>query len=269
MSNDRWQFGSSIAHHYDRYLVPIQFDAYAADLTRRVVRDSEGEVLELACGTGALSLRLREALPATRALLATDLSEAMLAIGREKRPSDSKLQWAVADASALPYPAARFGAVVCQFGMMFVPRPERALAEMKRVCRSGGLVLFNVWDALEHNPHAQIFARVASRFLPDPELLTDMDRPFSMHHQDRLAALVQQSGLGPCTLEVVVQESAASSALDWARGAVLGTPRGAQFRAAGIPVEEVITAMAEELAAAGGTDPCCLPLQAIVITARA
>src|SRR5258706_11183586 len=113
----------------------------------------KGDVLELACGTGIVTQRLRERVDSNFRLVATDISEAMLAYARNK--VRGKIDWRVADAAALSFKDETFGAVVCALGVMFVPDKPKLFSEMRRVLIEGGMLLFNCWDRLELNPHAQ------------------------------------------------------------------------------------------------------------------
>ena len=61
-------FSGSIPRHYDEYLGPLMFEPYAADLVERLPMTDEMRVLELACGTGIVTRRLRDALPASATL---------------------------------------------------------------------------------------------------------------------------------------------------------------------------------------------------------
>jgi len=83
VANADHHFASTVSEHYDRHLGPVIFEPYAADLTRRVTLQTDGPVLETACGTGILTRRLRAYLPEGIPLMATDLSEKMLAYARE------------------------------------------------------------------------------------------------------------------------------------------------------------------------------------------
>ena len=146
-------FLGSIPQVYDRYLVPLIFAPYAADLALRTVRRHPAHVLEIAAGTGVVTRQLAEMLPPGVSIVATDLNQTMLdeaaAIGTS-RP----VEWRQADALHLPFPDAFFDVVVCQFGVMFFPDKARAFAEARRVLRSGGQFIFNVWDRIEHNDFA-------------------------------------------------------------------------------------------------------------------
>src|SRR5918912_3813717 len=96
-------FGGSIPEYYDSILGPAQLEALAADLVRRLPVRPRGDVLELACGTGIITERLRERIDGNFRLVATDLSDAMLAFARNK--VKGKIDWRLADAAALPFKA--------------------------------------------------------------------------------------------------------------------------------------------------------------------
>ena len=131
---------------------------------KRIPVRPKGEVLELACGTGIVTQKLRERVDSNFRLVATDLSDAMLAYARSK--VKGKIDWRVADAAALPFKDETFGAVVCALGVMFVPDKPKLFSEMRRVLVEGGMLLFNCWDRLEFNPHAQAASAVMQELFP-------------------------------------------------------------------------------------------------------
>lgn len=71
-------FVGNIPEHYDPGLGPVLFADFADDLARRVVAPAPMRVLETAAGTGILTRRLRDLLPAGARLTATDLNPPML-----------------------------------------------------------------------------------------------------------------------------------------------------------------------------------------------
>jgi SAM-dependent methyltransferase len=77
MNNEHAQFAGSIPAAYDRYLGHVLFQPYAEELAARLQVPKTGSVLELACGTGIVTRELRNRLPATVQLIATDLNEPM------------------------------------------------------------------------------------------------------------------------------------------------------------------------------------------------
>ena len=115
----------------------------AVDFIERLSPAPGARVLDVACGTGNLSL------PAARAgavVTGVDIAPNLLATAR-RRAQDEGLRIAFdeGDAEALPYADATFDEVVTMFGAMFAPRPETTAAELLRVCRPGGRVAMANW----------------------------------------------------------------------------------------------------------------------------
>ena len=160
-------FVGSIPENYDRYLGPVLFDPYAADLVARLEVPENASVLELACGTGIVTLRLRDRLGSRAKLVATDLNEAMMGYASGKFGAEAAVEWKQVDATDLPFDDQSFDAVVCQFGLMFFPDKERALRETYRVLRPGGVFLFSVWDKIETNYLPQIAHTIIAKFFDD------------------------------------------------------------------------------------------------------
>ena len=92
------------------------------------------DVLELACGTGQLSVPLS---PYVRAWEATDFSAEMIRLAKTQIYS-SRLHFSVQDATKLSYGPERFDAVVISNALHVMPHPEKALVEAWRVLKPGG-----------------------------------------------------------------------------------------------------------------------------------
>ncbi|MEO6566711.1 MAG: class I SAM-dependent methyltransferase [Casimicrobiaceae bacterium] len=161
-------FSGSIPKLYETYLVPLIFEPYAADLAKRLASRPLTRVLEIAAGTGVVTRRLASVLPESVSIVATDLNQPMLdhatALGT-KRP----VEWRQADAMQLPFRDGLFDAVVCQFGVMFFPDKSKAFSEARRVLKSGGIFIFNVWDQIKENEFADtVTTALESLFPKDP-----------------------------------------------------------------------------------------------------
>lgn len=128
---------------------------------------SEGEaVVEVACGSGLVTLRIAEAVGPSGRVVATDLSEGMLGRARaaaETRALAGRLAFHRADAEALELPDAGFDASLCALGLMYVPDPAAALREMGRVLRPGGRAVVAVWGQRKRCGWADIFPIVDAR----------------------------------------------------------------------------------------------------------
>jgi SAM-dependent methyltransferase len=100
-------------------------------------------VLDVATGPGyvAAAAGARGA-----SVVGVDFSAAMLAEARRLHPG---IDFRAGDAEALPFPDESFDAVVMSFGLLHLGRPDQALAEGRRVVRSGGRLAFTVWATPE------------------------------------------------------------------------------------------------------------------------
>ena len=96
-------------------------------------------VLDVASGPGFIA---GAAAARGATVMGLDFSAAMIAEARRRQPA---LTFREGDAEALPFDAASFDAVVMNFGLLHLARPDAALAEAHRVLRAGGRYAFTVW----------------------------------------------------------------------------------------------------------------------------
>ncbi len=128
-----------------------------------------GEVLDLGCGTGSLTLALAAREPACR-ISGVDFSAAYVEHARG-RTSDPRIDFRVGDACAIPFPAARFDRVLSLLMLHFVPRATEAVAEMRRVARPGAVAAAAVWDARGGFVAQRIFLDTAAAIDPGVDTL--------------------------------------------------------------------------------------------------
>jgi ubiquinone/menaquinone biosynthesis C-methylase UbiE len=131
-------FAGSIPENYDRYMVPLIFEPFAADLAQRAASLSPSAVLEIAAGTGVVTRALAPNLSPGASYIATDLNQPMLDYAASRQAPDSRIKWRQADALALPFENAAFDLVCCQFGAMFFPDRTSGYREARRVLKPGG-----------------------------------------------------------------------------------------------------------------------------------
>jgi ubiquinone/menaquinone biosynthesis C-methylase UbiE len=117
-------FAGSVPENYDRYMVPLIFEPFAADIARRAALLSPSSVLETAAGTGVVTRALAPKLSGGASYIVTDLNQPMVDYAASRQPRDARIKWRQADALALPFESATFDLVCCQFGAMFFPRPH-------------------------------------------------------------------------------------------------------------------------------------------------
>ena len=215
-------FNKIIAENYENYLGPIFNDVYAQDLTRRLASHKINSILETACGTGQVTRFLREILPETR-IVSTDLNPGMIEMAKKVVRENDKIEWNNANAEELPYDSSIFDAVICQFGLMFVPDKQKAVNEAYRVLKSGGRFIFNTWDSLEKNNISRMANDTVNSFFKDNP--PDFFRiPFSMHNPIEIEKLLQNSGFSNITVENVLYTGYADSAADTVKALISGTP---------------------------------------------
>lgn len=121
-------------------------------------------VLDVACGTGVVAITA--ALRGAR-VDGLDLSPALIGEARHNAAlvDGDQLAFREGDVEALPFADAEFDVVLSQFGHMFAPRPELAIAEMLRVLKPGGRIAFSTW------PPELVIGRLfdlTGRVLPGP-----------------------------------------------------------------------------------------------------
>jgi|ERR1051325_5288649 SAM-dependent methyltransferase len=136
----------------------------AEDFIKRLELKPGMKVLDVACGTGNL------ALPAAQTgatVTGVDIAPNSLEQGRRNaKAAGLNVQFDEGDAEALPYGPASFDAVVTMFGAMFAPRPDVVAAELKRVCRPGGVIAMANWTPSGFI--GKMFRTTAAHFPPPP-----------------------------------------------------------------------------------------------------
>jgi ubiquinone/menaquinone biosynthesis C-methylase UbiE len=133
-----------LAPAYDRRW-PRYIEESVAQTLARVDLGRARDALDVGCGTGTLLEAIGRVASGNGAprLAGVDLSFGMLAVARGKLGRRGAL--AVADAAALPFPAARFDLVVSSSALHHWSEPLRALREMARILRQGGEVAITDW----------------------------------------------------------------------------------------------------------------------------
>jgi ubiquinone/menaquinone biosynthesis C-methylase UbiE len=122
--------------------VAAKQDANTAVLAERVrefvLPVGDERVLDVGTGAGALALALA---PLVREVIGLDPVPELLALGRERAAAFGNVELVEGDATALPYPDGSFDLTATLRTLHHVPHPERVLAELTRVTRTGGRVL--------------------------------------------------------------------------------------------------------------------------------
>ena len=218
-------FGGSIPENYDRYMVPLIFEPFAADLAQRAASFSPSAVLEIAAGTGVVTRALAPRLPPGASYIVTDLNQSMLDYAASQQDPDIRIKWRQADALALPFENAAFDLVCCQFGAMFFPDRSFAYRETKRVLKPGGHFLFNVWDRIEENIFADDVTNALAKFFPNDPPRFLARTPHGYHDTALIRRELEDADFSRVVIETRAEQSRASSprlpAIAYCRGTPL------------------------------------------------
>lgn len=133
-------------------------------------------------------------------VVGVDFAAAMVALARERYPT---VAFAVGDAEALAFNAATFDAVTCNFGILHLARPDRALAEAYRVLAPGGRYAFTVWASPEQAVGFQLVLRAVEEH-GDPRVPLPQGPPFFYYSDPAVAqAALAAVGFVECTARLV------------------------------------------------------------------
>jgi ubiquinone/menaquinone biosynthesis C-methylase UbiE len=143
-----------------------------AEVIARAAPAPGERVLDVACGTGLVAFDAARAVGPGGKVLGIDLSDRMIAAAqrRARQLNAENIDFARMDAELLDLPDRSFDVVVCALGLMYLPSPERAMREMRRVLRPGGRLAVAVWGARSRCGWSALFpivdAEVASDVCP-------------------------------------------------------------------------------------------------------
>ena len=198
----------SVASKYD-----VMNDLMSAGLHRAwkaytvmVANLKEGDqVLDIAGGTGDLSMAFSKKVGASGTVVHTDINEAMLRVGRDRLTDKGiLLPTLVCDAEKLPFPDNHFNLVSVAFGLRNMTHKDVALKEMNRVLKPGGKLLVlefskvakpleKVYDWYSFN----ILPKMGSMVAGDPDSYRYLAESIRMHPgQEELKGLMQAAGFG-------------------------------------------------------------------------
>ena len=251
------------ATQFDDFFGMMYFEPYAIEVAKRVDPDTEGIVLEIAAGTGRVTRYIREKIPASATLIASDIDGEMLAVA-EKKLAHLNIEWKELDAQELPFSDNSISLVVCCFGYMFVANRSKAFAEAYRVLKPGGRLIFTTWDKLQNNAASYTARTIIEQYLKSP-LGAAHNMATSMHDEGLITKLLSDAQFTTISVETVRLLSATPTAKAAAHALVSG---GSTFKEINPDDVEEITARVEiSLAEKFGTAPMAAPMSALITQA--
>ena len=255
----------SPAEVYDTRFVPALFGQWGPVVAAEAgVREGD-RVLDVACGTGALTLAAAGIAGPSGSVVGLDANPEMLAVARRK---PAHIEWLEGRAEDLPLPDDSFDAVVSQFAFMFFDDKPQALREMMRVLKPGGRLAVAVCDAVENSPGYRAFAALLDRLFG--RNVGDAFRaPFTLGDAGRLHEICRDADIGDA--EVVQRTGKVRfSSID----GLVSTERACAWTLGGVLTDEQFERLLQESQTAlkpfvteGGTVEFDMP--ALIIRAQA
>ena len=160
-------------------------EAQARMLARVALRPGE-TVLDVACGTGLVTLQAAQAVGPQGRVIGVDLSARMVQAAEQRAHARGlhNTRFARMDAEQLALADASSDVALCALGLMYLPEPEQAVREMARVLRPGGRIGLAVWGERAHCGWSALFPIV------DAEVSTEVcPLFFRLGQADTLARL--------------------------------------------------------------------------------
>jgi ubiquinone/menaquinone biosynthesis C-methylase UbiE len=263
--NSPADFPAQTAVHYDQFFGPFYFEPYALEIAKRIDPSKASIVLEIAAGTGRVTRHIRERISPEATLIASDISEDMLAVAKNKLAA-LDIEWQSIDAQQLPFTDHSIDVVVCSFGYMFVPDKPKAFAEVRRVLNTGGQFLFTTWDQLENNEASFCARSIAAKYLNKP-VPASYNLPTSMHDEAGIQKLLMDAGFSKISIEKKQLNSFSASAKEAAAGLLKGGLYDEIKEHDPGAIQEIKTKLEKKLAEKFGAAPMIAPMSAVICEA--
>ena len=155
-----------------------------------------GQVLDVGCGTGGITLALARRIGPRGHCVGVDISEPVITAARARAErEDTPADFVLADAQDHVFEPATFDAVISRFGVMFFPDPVGAFANLRRAAKDGAALRFIAWRDPADNPFMTTAERAAAPLLPDlPVRRADEPGQFGLADPDRVHRILTESG---------------------------------------------------------------------------
>jgi ubiquinone/menaquinone biosynthesis C-methylase UbiE len=215
----------SVPAEYARHLAPVLFQPWAEVLLDAVEVTPGSTVLDVASGTGVVAREAARRCGTEGHVVASDISEPMLAAASALDGPDgaAPIEHREASADALPFGDGSFDATLCQQGLQFFPQQAAAVDEMRRVLRPGGRAGISVWASGHRLEPFAAYAEALVEIGAEPPFPGAFEPESYMMAPDAVHTLLDRAGFSRIDLAVVELEVIWRNDASAAAGA-LGTP---------------------------------------------
>jgi SAM-dependent methyltransferase len=231
-------------------------------------------VLEIGCGTGAVTLPLANALGARGRVVGIDISQPMLGVARQRVAESGmrNITLLQGDAQVYVLELAAFDVVTSRMGVMFFADPVAAFRNIAGALKSDGRLVFACWAPLAENQHWLISHDIAVRHLGSPAPSTDPEPgPLAFGDPDYIRQVLTAAGFTGIAVERAHPTVTGGSAEEEARQALTMGPT-ARLIEAKQPSEAIRQKIAVEVAAAfdalASAGPIRMAATIFLVTAR-
>ena len=201
---NRWS-GSAPFWEKHREIIRHMFAPVTEALVEEAQIGSGNVVLDIATGPGEPALTMASLVGPQGKIFGIDPIQRMIDGARREasRLALKNIQFDVAFADHLPFPADTFDAVVSRFGVMFFPSPLDAAREMLRVLKPGRKLVMAVWHFAARNPFHYSLSRVVDQYVDAPPLEPDALDAFRYAAPGRLLEILKEAGVTAPTERLV------------------------------------------------------------------
>ena len=146
--HEQWHLTDDAAEMYERYVARHILGPWAPLLVDVACLAPGERVLDVACGTGAVTRIASERVGLAGSVIGVDLNPGMIRVAKSLPiPAGAPIEWLERSALDLQLENAAFDVVLCQQGLQFFPDKLLALREMRRVLDQGGRLAASVWNS--------------------------------------------------------------------------------------------------------------------------
>jgi ubiquinone/menaquinone biosynthesis C-methylase UbiE len=249
MTITQWQLAREAAERYQRILVPAILGPAACALVEWSALRGGETVLDVGCGTGAVTFLAAERVGSIGRVVGLDVNAGMIEVARTLAPAaGAAIEWREESAYAIPFAAEEFDVVFCAQTLQFLDDRLRALAEMRRVLRPGGRVALSLWCDLRESPYFRALVGAIEHHI-GPGTALGLAAAFNLSDLGAIRTLLSAAGFGEATAAIEELHLELPEIREFVPRHVSATPLAASFRAAPERARQaVVGEVAERLA---------------------